>query len=396
MIGLWAAKNLRRHPLRTGLALAGIAVASALLLDMVMLSGGMERSFERLLLSRGFQIRLSPKGTLPFDSEATIGDVSALVASLRVDPRVAEAGAVLATTIYARRADSLMTLIAYGIDPRGQAFYRLQSGNDLAPDDTLGLLLGAPAATRARLRIGDTVMVLGRLDPQAIRPVGERKLVVRGMVQWLYDSPGEASVGALLPVVQALVGQRRGDRASAVVVRARQDSSVDRIAADVRRLNPRLEVNSVATLVTQFRTRLTYFRQLSLILGTISLVVTVLLVSTILTITVHERVAEIATLRAIGVSRFSVVRQILVEGAALTIGGTIAGLGLGLITARYLDGILRSFPGLPAAISFFVADTRSLSVAGGILLVAGALAGCFPAWRAASGPIAETLRMEAT
>ena len=65
-----AVRGLTRHPIRTGLVILGVAVAAALLLDMVMLSGGMERSFERMLLSRGFQIRLSPKGTLPFDTEA--------------------------------------------------------------------------------------------------------------------------------------------------------------------------------------------------------------------------------------------------------------------------------------------------------------------------------------
>ena len=41
----WGIRSLRRHPVRTGLSLAGIAVAAAMLLDMVMLSGGLERSF---------------------------------------------------------------------------------------------------------------------------------------------------------------------------------------------------------------------------------------------------------------------------------------------------------------------------------------------------------------
>ncbi|MCC7131098.1 MAG: hypothetical protein IT352_00560, partial [Gemmatimonadales bacterium] len=45
----WAlvVRSLFRHPVRTALVVAGIAVAAALLLDMVMLSGGMERSFSR-------------------------------------------------------------------------------------------------------------------------------------------------------------------------------------------------------------------------------------------------------------------------------------------------------------------------------------------------------------
>ena len=49
----WGLKSLRRQRLRTALSLAGIAVAAAMLLDMVMLSGGIDKSFADLLLWPG-------------------------------------------------------------------------------------------------------------------------------------------------------------------------------------------------------------------------------------------------------------------------------------------------------------------------------------------------------
>ena len=107
---------------------SGIAVASAMLLDMVMLSGGLERSFERLLLGRGYQIRLTPKGTLPFDTEATLSRASAVIAEVRADPGVAAAGGVLGGSLYARSGDSLVTLFGYGIDPSAQALYEVTRG----------------------------------------------------------------------------------------------------------------------------------------------------------------------------------------------------------------------------------------------------------------------------
>ena len=106
----WGLRSLLRQPLRTGLSLAGIAVAAAMLLDMVMLSGGIDKSFSDLLLGRGFQIRLTPKGTLPFDTEATMAGATGIVAALRWDPAVAAAGAVLGTSLYGRTADSTVTL----------------------------------------------------------------------------------------------------------------------------------------------------------------------------------------------------------------------------------------------------------------------------------------------
>jgi putative ABC transport system permease protein len=156
-----------------------------------------------------------------------------------------------------------------------------------------------------------------------------------------------------------------------------------------------VSINSIADMVAQFRLRLSYFRQLSMILGSISLLVTVLLVGTLLAIAVNDQIGEIAALRAIGIARSTVLRQVVLEGFALTvIGGTI-GVGLGMGAARWLDAILTSFPGLPAAISFFVADARQLSTAAVILLTTGILAGVLPAWRAASTPIAATLRSDA-
>lgn len=397
MSGLgWAVRSLIRQRLRTALAIIGIAISAAMLLDMVMLSGGIEKSFAELLLAKGYQIRLTPKGTLPFDTEATLDRVSSIVERLRRDPAIAAAGAMLGTSLYGSTPDSLVTLVGYGIQPEAQGVYQLQRGQDLTPGDTLGVLLSAPAATLLRAGVGDTVSLVGRLDPQMAAAGASRQLVVRGIVRWVYDYRGQPSVGTVLPVMQALAAAGRDDRASLVLVKARDDAAAPALAKRLRVEYPRLEVYSVADLVRFFKQRLVYFRQLSYILATMSLIVTVLLITTLLTITVNERLGEIATLRAIGIGRLTVVRQVFIEGTVLTVLGAVLGIMLGLGTARYLDSILTSFPGLPAAFSFFVPRRETLSIAALVLLVTGSLAGLYPAWLAARAPIAATLRSEAT
>ncbi len=393
---IWSIKGLTRRPLRTVLAIMGIAVSAAMLLDMVMLSGGIEKSFAELLTAKGYQIRLSPKGTLPFDTEATLADAGRIVEALRSNPDVAAAGAVLGTSLYGQAGDSLRALFGYGVQPEAQGLYTLLQGNDLAPDDSAGVLLSTTAATILGAGLGDTVHLIGRLDPQAVTGSVRRELIVRGMVRWVYDYRGQPSVGTVLPVMQSLAHAAPGDRASLILLKARHDSTAPAVAARLRQQFPRLEVYSVVDLVRFFRQRLVYFRQLSYILGTMSLIVSVLLIATLLTITVNERLGEIATLRAIGVSRATIVRQVLIEGAVLTAIGGALGIVLGLGTARYLDSILTSFPGLPAAFSFFVPRQESLVTAGLVLLTAGSLAGLYPAWLAAGAPIASTLRSEAT
>ncbi|HEU5305482.1 MAG TPA: ABC transporter permease [Gemmatimonadales bacterium] len=392
----WSLKSLGRHPLRTALSVAGIAVSAAMLLDMVMLSGGIDKSFAEMLLAKGYQIRLTPKGTLPFDTEATLAAAGEVVEALRRDPAVESAGAVLGTSLYGRRGDSLITLFGYGIQPEAQGLYQLQQGADLGANDTLGVLLSAPASALLSASLGDTVSLAGRLDPQIATPAVDRRMVVRGIVRWVYDYQGQPSVGTVLPVMQSLAGQPGEDRASLLLVRVREGRDVAAEAVRLRQEFPRLEVYSVADLVDVFKRRLVYVRQLSYLLGTMSLIVTVLLSTTLLTITVNERLGEIATLRAIGIGRRTVVRQVLIEGLALTLAGATLGVLLGLGTARYLDSILTSFPGLPAAFSFFVPRRESLTAAALVLLATGSLAGLYPAWLAARAPIAATLRSEAT
>jgi putative ABC transport system permease protein len=392
----WSLRSLGSHSLRTALSVAGIAVSAAMLLDMVMLSGGIEKSFAEMLLAKGYQIRLSPKGTLPFDTEATLTGAGRIVETLRRNTAVESAGAVLGASLYGQQGDSLVTLFGYGIQPEAQALYQLLQGANLHAKDTLGVLLSPPAAGLLEAGVGDTVNLVGRLDPQVITAAVSRRLVVRGIVRWVYDYRGQPSIGTVLPVMQSLARQRAEDRASLLLVKVREDEAAPAVALRLRQEFPRLEVYSVADLVSVFKRRLVYFRQLSYILGTMSLIVMVLLITTLLTITVNERLGEIATLRAIGISRATVVGQVVIEGVVLTIIGGALGVLLGLGTARYLDSILTSFPGLPAAFSFFVPRQETLTTATVALLVTGSLAGLYPAWLAARAPIAATLRSEAT
>ena len=230
----WGLRNLRRQPLRTALSLAGIAVAAAMLLDMVMLSGGIDKSFSDLLLVRGYQLRLTPGGTLPFDTEATMARASGIVATLRRDPDVEAAGAVLGTSLYARVADSLVSLFGFGIEPEAQGLYELTAGRDLTPGDTTGIILSEPAARLLHATVGDSVALVGRLDPQVAAAAVSRRLVVRGMVRWLYDARNQPSVGTVLPVMQRLAREASPDRASLILVKARSDDRVQALGGSLR------------------------------------------------------------------------------------------------------------------------------------------------------------------
>jgi putative ABC transport system permease protein len=396
-----ASAALRRRAARTALAVLGVAVSAALLLDMVMLASGMRESFREFLLVRGFQLRIAPKGTLPFDTEATIGDAAALVRALRATPGVAEVSPVLGAQLHvvgegrggAGDGAGAATSFALGVEPAVQGDYELLGGRDVAAPDVA--VVNDAFLRAAGRRLGDTVDAAVGFDPQLRAYAGRRRLVLGGRARFFYTGAEQPVVGLPLATLQAMGGVGREDRISLVMARVRDGADVERVRAGIERALPNVSAISVDTALRQVDERLSYFRQLAFILGAISLVVGFLLVTTLVTVSVNERVGEIAVMRAIGVSRLHVVQQIVVEGLAISVAGALLGLGLGLVTARELNAILSDFPGLPAAFDFFLFRPADAWRALGLLTVSGVLAGVYPSWRASSLPVAATLRQEA-
>lgn len=393
MLPTLALASLVRHPARTLLAVLGLAVSAALLLDMVMLAGGMRESFRALLLTQGFQLRLAPRGTLPFDTEALIGGADALVARLRSTRGVAAVSPVLGGQLHVAGVQGVVTGVALGIEPAVQGDYTLVAGRSPRTADEL---VANDAFLRAAGRaVGDTVHAAAGFDPQLRGLTGERPLLIVGRVRFLYLAADQRAAALPLATLRAMRGAEAADHVSLVMVRLVPGVDVGEAAVRLQRDHPRVTVISTAQALEQVDRRLSYFRQLALILGAVSLGVGFLLVTTLVTVSVNERVGEIAVMRAIGVRRWRIVVQVGMETAALLGAAVPLGLALGLATARYLNSILARFPGLPERIDFFLFQPAAAWRALGLLVAAGVLAAFYPAWRSASLPIAATLREEA-
>jgi putative ABC transport system permease protein len=384
--------SLTRHGTRTALATLGVAVAAAMLLDMVMLSGGMRESFGTLLESRGFSIRLAPRGTLPFDTEATIAGATEIAETLSTNPDIRVVSPVLGGTIHVVAGARTAPAFALGVNSTVQGDYQLEAGGDASE----GSFVANEAFLRVTgARVGDTLVLATGYSPQLRSYAGERRVVLSGRARFLYLSREQPAVSMPLATFQRMGGSERRDRASLFMIGVRDGAIADSVQRWIERAVPRVDAISTREALARVDERLAYFRQLSFILGGVSLVVGFLLVTTLVTVSVNQRMGEIAVQRAIGVSRAHVVQLIVAESFLISLAGTALGLVLGTVTARWLNGILASFPGLPAAIDFFPFQPRAVGVALALLVGSGILAGIYPSWRAASRPIARTLREEA-
>lgn len=390
-----ALATLTRRRARTALTTAGVAVAAAMLLDMVMLGSGMRESFRGFIEQQGFQLRLTPRGTMPFDTEATVGGAAALVAALKGDSDIVRVAPVLGTKGFVQRpaSDTVVASFLLGVDPTVQGDYILAEGREIAAADEM-VVNGAWLAETG-YKVGDTIALAAGYEPQVRRLRGITTVRIVGRGRFVMLAGGDRASALPIATVQAMGGEERRDRASVVLVSTRDGADIEAVRARIEAADTRLSALSTTAALRFVDERLSYFRQLAFILASVSLAVGFLLVTTLVTVSVNERIGEIAVMRAIGVARWRIVAQVMAEGVVLSTVGATLGLGLGLVTARWLNGILAAFPGLPAAFDFFLFEPSAAFRSLGMIVACGIAAGIWPAWRAATLPIAQTLREEA-
>jgi putative ABC transport system permease protein len=219
--------------------------------------------------------------------------------------------------------------------------------------------------------------------------------IVIGIAEFPFDSVRAATVAGTLADADKLCAQENGDQADMMMVRSAPQAGALAAAGAIRAVHPELYVVTNEELVERFsRVEFSYFRQISTVLATVTLFFGFLLIAVLLTVSVNQRLAEIAALRAVGLSRSRVTAGVLWESIMLVGAGGVLALPLGAALSFWLDGILRSMPGLPAQLHFFVFEPRALILYIGLLAFASIAAAVYPMRIVSVLPIAATLRRE--
>jgi putative ABC transport system permease protein len=389
-------RGLVRQPARGLLGIAGVTIVGALLFDMLLLSRGLVLSFGELLESVGFDVRVTATRALP-GAGPGLEHASQLAAAIGSLPGVA-----LAVPMRFGRAEvgsgpaaRTVSFIAAGGPVRGN--WRVVEGEDLpaaATDDPPPLLVNRALARGLDLAVGSTLPLRGRCAAGSIAlpPVDFR---VVGIAEFRFDPRGWSTAATTLAGLSRACGDAVEDTADLLLVASSAGHAPAATAEAIRAARPDLWVFSNEQFLDRFRrTDFSYFRQISFALSCVTLFFAFLLIATLLTVSVNQRLGEVAALRALGFPRRRVVADLLWESALLVGAGGLLALPLGGLLAWGLDGILRDIPGLPASLHFFVFDPRALVVHGALLCATGLAAAAYPVWLVARLPIAATLRRE--
>ena len=390
----FAWRSLFRQPARAVLAIAGIAAIGALLFDMLLLSQGMLISFRELLGDIGFDARVMATPSTPLTGPR-VGDAAGTAAAIEALPEVAVVVPMRidqAEVVLPERRNEGFTMIG---SMGGRGAWTIIEGTDMGGSngDTPTIVVNSTMASYLTLTPGQTITVRSEcLGRRSILPTMEFE--VRGIATFPFDSESQLTAAVPISDFERACGDER-DQADMFLVASSASVTPEEAVEAIQQLRPDLYAFSNDQLVDRFQQiGFSYFRQISTVLATVTFSFAFLLIAVILTVSVNQRFAEIAALRAMGFGRRRIAADLLWESAFMvSIGGALA-LPLGLVLATWLDRILKNMPGIPGDLHFFVLQPQAVMLHVALLAAAGVLAAAYPVFLASRLPMASTLRDE--
>ena len=387
------------NPVRTLLAVAGVAVIGALLFNMLLLSRGLLISFRDLLDTAGYDVRVVA-GDDPQMFRMPITHATSVMADISRLPEVQAVAAFRwdrAVTIVPGRPSEVITLIS-ATEGADRLAWHITGGENLvvsgATREPHPLVVGDRLAKAAGLALGSTLRVRA-VQSGVASAIPSVTFHVVGLAQFEFEALDELTAATTTDGWQRVYAGRGQDEASVIAIASRPPFGPDAAVTAIKRARPDLRVYSNEQIVARFNQNgFAYFSQISFVLSAITLGFAFLLITTLLTVSVNQRLSEMAALRALGFPRRRITASLIWESTLLVGVGGLLALPLGGVLALELDRILRAMPGIPERVHFFVLDPRAVALHLGLLAATGLGAAAYPVWVAARLPIAATLRRE--
>ena len=326
----------------------------------------------------------------------TVENPREAIAALRSIPGVATVAARLSFPASLSNGRADVAILAEGVEPTAEArigtALTTVAGNPLEAAKAPAVVVGEGVAASLKLRPGDSVTVVAATRDGALNTLDAP---IAGAFRGPFKDYDDRAVRLPLADAQELAGVKS---ANALVVLLDANASVDAVLATARRILPRdhYDIRPWWDLADFYRGAQALYRRQFLVLLLIVSAMVVLGVANSINMSLHERQAEFGTVRAMGYSGATVLKQILGESAVIGVVAALIGIAVGVLLAWAISAVGIDMPPPPnsetpyrAAIRLSADNIALAAVTGVVACVAGAI---LPARRLARMPIVDALR----
>jgi len=429
---MYPLKNLKRRSARTILTITGVSLAITLAMIMFSISEGIRESTDEIIEKSGIDLLIMPKGGDIFIGTGEFENSRDLSENINTsDTRIKGVYPVLRERIYISKGKpdkedelpKITSALAKGMSREaneafetakivkgselptwGDPFYANGSydGGTESENFTHEIILNEQLADYLEVDIGNIIFLSPQL-PVSLEDFEDwldnaTWFRVEGIRTQSFEDEGEYGVTLHLSELQFISEKSEKDIADIIAVDLYNPSDAENVK---KWLLSDFEKKEKISAFTQEDIReeierfTSTYRGFSEMVAGITILVAMLFISTIITISVKERTGEISALRALGFSRKSIFKLVLIESVLICFIGFIIGLIFGALGTEIINIYAHNVAtGLPEGFKIAKITPMLILRATGSITIIGILVGLIPAYWASHLNIVDSLKSE--
>jgi putative ABC transport system permease protein len=364
-------KNIFRKKVRSSLSITGVAIGIAAIVAFTSFAVGIKNSFTRFAKESGAELITFQKDAPSMEfSRVSKKDVDVLKS-------IPGVSSISRTNFHVVKMFNLPWTYYLGREPGEQLIKKYKNKffkGELFKNDE-EVMLGIDIASRLGKKPGDTITI----SKKQYRISG----VFRTSIYW-----ENFAIIMTFDELQRRFIKDKEDAALLAFVYLEDPKDWRKVVKEIEKRLPHLVAVKSSEVLTYFEEQIAYFDWFVVIISITAIIVGALGVLNTMMMNVGERIREVGTLRALGWTKFMVLKLIVSEGIVLSIIGGLVGLVFGYVGAEILIKIAP--PGLITA--DYTPDTflKAMVIALGV----GIFGSLYPAYFASSISPVEALRYE--